>query len=83
MCLFGTQKVKLHSNKLPTFILLCTFTNEKTVKLMQIDRLLFEFGLDWLFASKTSVKSRLTKVNRFVSLYLKHDFNIINYSRYH
>ena len=83
MCLFGTQKVKLHSNKLPTFILLCAFINEKTVKLMQIDRLLFEFGLDWLFASKTSVKSRLTKVNRFVALNLKHAFNIINYSRYH
>ena len=36
-----TQKVKLHPNKPPPFLLLCAITNEKTVKLMQRDRLLF------------------------------------------
>ena len=40
-CWFGTQKVKLHPNKPPTFLLLYAITNEKTVKLMQLDRLLF------------------------------------------
>ena len=30
-CWFGTQKVKLHLNKDPTFLLLYTITNEKTV----------------------------------------------------
>ena len=43
---FGTQKVTLHSNKPTTFLLLYAITNEKSVKLMQIDRL--------LSASKTS-----------------------------
>ena len=42
----GTQKVKLNPNKPPTFLLLYAITNEKTVKLTQIDRL--------LSASKTS-----------------------------
>ena len=37
---FGTQKVKFHPNKPPNFLLLYSITNEKTVKLMQIDRLL-------------------------------------------
>ena len=44
--LFWTQKLTLHPNKLPTFLLLYSITNEKTVKLMPIDRL--------LSASKTS-----------------------------
>ena len=39
-CWFGTQKVTLHRNKPPSFLLLYVITNEKTVKLMQIDRLL-------------------------------------------
>ena len=38
-----TQKVKLHSNKGPTFLLLYATTNEKTAKLMQLDRLLPAF----------------------------------------
>ena len=37
-CWFGTQKVKLHANKRPTFLLLYAITNEKTVQLMQVDR---------------------------------------------
>ena len=43
---FGTQNVKLHPNKPPTFLLLYPITNEKPVKLMQLNRL--------LSASKTS-----------------------------
>ena len=39
-CWFVTQKVKLHPNKPPTFLLLDANTNKKTVKLMQVDRLL-------------------------------------------
>ena len=50
MCWFGTQKVKLHANEAPTFLLLCAITNEKTVKFMQIDRL--------LSTSKTSPSER-------------------------
>ena len=34
------HKVTLHLNKAPTSLLLYAITNEKTVKLMQIDRLL-------------------------------------------
>ena len=45
-CWFGTHKIKLHANKPPTFLLLYVITNEKTVKLMQPDRL--------ISASKTS-----------------------------
>ena len=41
-CWFRTQKVALHPNKPQTFLLLYTIINENTVKLMQIDRLLFE-----------------------------------------
>ena len=37
---FGTQKVTLHPNKSPKLSLLYAITNEKTVKLMQVDRLL-------------------------------------------
>ena len=33
-------KVKLHRYKPPTFLLLYDITNEKTVKLMRVDRLL-------------------------------------------
>ena len=40
------KKVTLHPNKAPTFLLIYAITNEKTVKLMQVDRL--------LSASKTS-----------------------------
>ena len=40
------KKVKLHPNKPPMFLLLYAITNENTVKLMQLDRL--------LSASKTS-----------------------------
>ena len=40
MCWFWKQKVKLHPNRQPTFLLLYAITNEKTVKLMQVDRLL-------------------------------------------
>ena len=40
MCWFGTQKVTLHPNKAITFLLLYAIANEKTEKLMQIDRLL-------------------------------------------
>ena len=47
MCSSGTQKVKLHPNKPPTFLLSYAITNEKTVKFMQVDRL--------LSASKTSL----------------------------
>ena len=39
MCWFWTQKLALHPNKPPTFLLLYAITNEKTVKLMQIGRL--------------------------------------------
>ena len=44
--------VKLHTNKPPTFLLLCAITNEETVKLMQVD---------WLLsASKTSPAETLS-----------------------
>ena len=46
MCWIWARKVKLHPNKPPSFLLLCAITNEKTVKLIQLDRL--------LSASKTS-----------------------------
>ena len=39
-CWFATQKVKLHPNKPLTFLLLYALINEKTVKLMQIDKFL-------------------------------------------
>ena len=39
MCWFETQKVTLHPNKAPYFLLLYAITNEKTVKLMKIDGL--------------------------------------------
>ena len=60
-CWFGTQKVKQHPNKPPTFLLLYAITNEKTVKLMQIDRL--------LFASKTSpAETRSNNSGRYTLL---------------
>ena len=58
---FGTQKIKLHSNKPLTFLLLYAITNEKTVKLMQNDRL--------LFASKTSPsETRYNNSSRYTLL---------------
>ena len=53
-----TPKVTLHPNKAPTFLLLHAITNEKTVKLMQIDRL--------LSASKTfSAETRSSNSGRY------------------
>ena len=39
-----TLKVTLHPNKSKKFLLLYAITNEKTVKLMQVDRLLFNLS---------------------------------------
>ena len=61
MCWFGTKKVTLHPNKPPTFLILYAITNEKTVKLMQVDRL--------LFASKTSpAETRSSNSGRYTLL---------------
>ena len=55
------HKVKLHRNKPPTFLLLYAITNGKTVKLMQVDRL--------LSASKTSpAETRYSNSGRYTLL---------------
>ena len=60
-CWFATQKVTLHPNKSPTLLLFYAITNEKTVKLMQVDRL--------LSASKTSpAETRSNNSGRYTLL---------------
>ena len=62
--LVWTQKVKLHPNKPPTFLLLYAITDEKTVKLMQVDRV--------LSASKTSPAETCSYNSRRYTLLKSH-----------
>ena len=59
--LVWNTKVTLYPNKPPTFLILSAITNEKTIKLIQVDGL--------LFASKTSpTKTRSNNYGRYVYL---------------
>ena len=65
----GYKKVKLHSNKPPTFLLSYPITNEKTVNLMKVD----------MFIKKVKVKSSMARSLPVENLLPQNVGSIVNY----